>query len=185
MTWTPERKQMVKEMLREGLTGDQMAARLGNGITRNAVIGFVHRNPDLKAIGFKRSPGPQNIEKKRDLAIAAKRRKNVRGGTVSLNKIKAIQAPAIVELFDAVPDIPGRFGAPHVAGIPMWDDVRGRSMLTQHRCTWPINDGGPFLFCGEAKKSDRPYCAFHNMAALGKGTESERSAVRSALKVAA
>lgn len=175
MTWTPERKQMVKEMLREGLTGDQMAARLGNGITRNAVIGFVHRNPDLKAIGFKRSPGPQNIEKKRDLAIAAKRRKNVRDGTVSLNKIKAIQAPAIVELFDAVP---GRFGAPHVAGMDLM-------MLNEHRCKWPINDGGPFLFCGEAKKSDRPYCAFHNMAALGKGTESERSAVRSALKVAA
>lgn len=178
MTWTPERKQMVKEMLREGLTGDQMAARIGDGITHNAVIGFVHRNPDLKAIGFKRSPGPQNIGKKRDLAIAAKRRKNVRGGTVSLNKIKAIQAPAIVELFDAVPDIPGRFGAPHVAGIDLM-------MLTDCRCKWPLNDGGPFLFCGEAKQPGRPYCAYHSTAALGNGTESERSAVRQAMREAA
>jgi len=182
MTWTPERKQMVKEMLREGLTGDQIAARIGDGITRNAVIGFVHRNPDLKAIGFKRSPGPQNIEKKRDLAIAAKRRKNVRGGTVSLNKIKAIQARAIVELFDAVPDIPGRFGAPQVAGMPLM-------MLGPRHCRWCVNSPeigtNGHLFCGEVKQPDRPYCAYHATASLGKGTESERSAVRSALKVAA
>lgn len=182
MTWTPERKQMVKEMLRDGLTGDQMAARIGDGITRNAVIGFVHRNPDLKAIGFKRSPGPQNIEKKRDLAIAAKRRKNVRCGTVSLNKIKAIQARAIVELFDAVPDVPGRFGAPQVAGMPLM-------MLGPRHCRWCVNSPEPgtngHLFCGEVKRADRPYCAYHATAALGKGTESERSAVRSALKVAA
>lgn len=185
MTWaTEEVRDQIAILLAEGLTGKQIAHRLG--VTRNAAIGVIHRDKRLKAIGFKRSPGPQNIEKKRDLSIAAKRRRGgVRGGSVSLNKIKAIQAPAIVEMFDTVPDIPGRFGAPQVAGMPMWDDVRGRSMLTQHRCAWPLNDGGPFLFCGEVKRADRPYCAYHATAALGKGTESERTAVRSALKIAA
>lgn len=178
--WHTNNIEKIADMLREGKSASEIGARFD--VSRNAVIGLVHRNPVLKAIGFKRSPGSQNIEKKRDLAIAAKRRKNVRDGTVSLNKIKAIQAPAIVELFDAVP---GRFGAPHVAGIPMWDDVRGRSMLTQHRCTWPLNDGGPFLFCGEAKQPGRPYCAYHSTAALGNGTESERSAVRQAMREAA
>lgn len=175
MSWaTEEARDQIAVMLAEGLTGAQIAHRFG--VTRNAVIGIIHRDKRLKAIGFKRSPGPQNTEKARDIRVEAKRRKNVRGGTVSLNKIKA--ARAIVTLLDEAPDIPGRFGAPHVAGIDLM-------MLTECRCKWPINDGGPFLFCGEAKKFDRPYCAYHATAALGKGTESERSAVRSALKIAA
>lgn len=177
MTWTPERKRIVEELLREGLTGKQIADHLGNGITRNAVIGVIHRDKRLKAIGFKRSPGPQNIEKRRNLSVAAQRnRGGVRGGTVSLNKIKA--ARAIVALLDEAPDIPGRFGAPQVAGIDLM-------MLTECRCKWPINDGGPFLFCGEAKQPGRPYCAFHAAASIRNGTESERTAVRSAIKIAA
>lgn len=72
----------------------------------------------------------------------------------------------------------GAFADPHVAGVNL-------TMLTEHRCKWPINGGGPFLFCGEAKQSGRPYCAFHATSSIGKGTESERTAVRSALKIAA
>lgn len=180
-TWTPERKQMVKEMLIEGLTAKQMADRLGNGITRNAVIGFVSRNPDLKAIGFKRAPSEHSgtmAARAERISVAAQRKKNIRGGVISKTRLKVVPTPPIVEVFDAIPDVPGRFGAPHVAGIDLM-------MLTEHRCKWPINDGGPFLFCGEAKKSDRPYCAFHATAAIGKGTESERTAIRSALKIAA
>lgn len=176
MSWaTEEARDQIAIMLAEGLTGAQIAHRFG--VTRNAVIGIIHRDKRLKAIGFKRSPGPQNIEKARDIRIAAKR-KGVRGGTVSLNKIKAARAPAIVTLLDDAPDIPGRFGAPQVAGIDLM-------MLTECRCKWPLNDGGPFLFCGEVKRSDRPYCAFHATASIGIGTESERTAVRSALKIAA
>ena len=175
MSWaTEEARDQIAIMLAEGLTGAQIAHRFG--VTQNAVIGIIHRDKHLKAIGFKRSPGPQNTEKARDIRVEAKRRKNVRGGTVSLNKIKA--ARAIVTLLDEAPDIPGRFGAPHVAGIDLM-------MLTECRCKWPLNDGGPFLFCGEVKRSDRPYCAFHATASIGKGTESERTAIRSALKVAA
>lgn len=175
MSWaTEEARDQIAIMLAEGLTGAQIAHRFG--VTRNAVIGIIHRDKRLKAIGFKRSPGPQNIQKARDIRIAAKRRKNVRGGTVSLNKIKA--ARAIVTLLDEAPDIPGRFGAPHVAGIDLM-------MLTECRCKWPLNDGGPFLFCGEVKRPDRPYCAFHATASIGNGTESERTAIRSALKIAA
>lgn len=181
MSWaTEEARDQIAIMLAEGLTGAQIAHRFG--VTRNAVIGIIHRDKRLKAIGFKRSPGPQTTEKARDIRVEAKRRKNVRGGTVSLNKIKAIQARAIVELFDAVPDIPGRFGAPQVAGMPLM-------MLGPRHCRWCVNSPEPgtngHLFCGEAKQPGRPYCAYHSTAALGNGTESERSAIRSALKVAA
>lgn len=33
--------------------------------------------------------------------------------------------------------------------------------LTDHTCKWPVNDGGPFLFCGHEKEFGVPYCAYH------------------------
>lgn len=180
MTWTPELKDQVADMLHEGLSASQIAARIGD-VTRNAVIGVVNRDKRLKEIGFKRAKSENDgtvTARAKRISAASNRKKNVRGGTVSRNRLKIVPTPPIVEIFEAIPDVPGRFGAPHVAGVDLM-------MLTEHRCKWPINDGGPFLFCGEAKKSDRPYCAFHAQASIGKGTESERTAVRSAMRMAA
>src|SRR5512145_792177 len=42
MAWTDERVELLKKLWAEGLTASQIAARLG-GVTRNAVVGKVHR----------------------------------------------------------------------------------------------------------------------------------------------
>ena len=42
MTWTDERVETLKKLWAEGLSASQIAAALG-GVTRNAVIGKVHR----------------------------------------------------------------------------------------------------------------------------------------------
>src|SRR5207247_7634706 len=42
MTWTDERVEALKKLWTDGLSASQIAAELG-GITRNAVIGKVHR----------------------------------------------------------------------------------------------------------------------------------------------
>jgi GcrA cell cycle regulator len=42
MAWTPERVEILKKMWSEGLSASQIAGELG-GVTRNAVIGKVHR----------------------------------------------------------------------------------------------------------------------------------------------
>ena len=42
MGWTDERVELLKNLWAEGLSASQIAAELG-GITRNAVIGKVHR----------------------------------------------------------------------------------------------------------------------------------------------
>lgn len=184
MSWaTKEVREELKVMLADGRTAREMADRYG--VSRNAVIGIVSRDKALKEVGFALKPGwngsmAGKTTRKSNPTPSLPRasRKGVRGGKISLNRLKVAPTPPIVEMFDGVPDTPGRFGAPHVAGIDLM-------MLTECRCKWPLNDGGPFLFCGEAKKSDGAYCAFHAQASIGKGTESERTAVRSALKVAA
>ena len=42
MSWTDDRVEMLKKLWGEGLSASQIAGRLG-GVTRNAVIGKVHR----------------------------------------------------------------------------------------------------------------------------------------------
>src|SRR5688572_12207364 len=42
MTWTDERVELLKKLWAEGLSASQIAGELG-GVTRNAVIGKVHR----------------------------------------------------------------------------------------------------------------------------------------------
>jgi GcrA cell cycle regulator len=42
MGWTEERVELLKKLWADGLSASQIAAQLG-GVTRNAVIGKVHR----------------------------------------------------------------------------------------------------------------------------------------------
>lgn len=43
MAWTDKRIDTLKKLWLEGLSASQIAARLGEGVTRNAVIGKAHR----------------------------------------------------------------------------------------------------------------------------------------------
>jgi len=43
MGWTDERVELLKKLWMEGLSASQIAGELGDGVTRNAVIGKVHR----------------------------------------------------------------------------------------------------------------------------------------------
>ena len=43
MSWTDERVELLKKLWNQGLSASQIAAELGGGVTRNAVIGKVHR----------------------------------------------------------------------------------------------------------------------------------------------
>ena len=43
MSWTEERVGALKKLWLEGQSASQIAKQLGDGVTRNAVIGKVHR----------------------------------------------------------------------------------------------------------------------------------------------
>ena len=43
MGWTEDRVDVLKRLWLEGLSASQIAKQLGGGVTRNAVIGKVHR----------------------------------------------------------------------------------------------------------------------------------------------
>jgi GcrA cell cycle regulator len=43
MSWTPERIDLLQRLWLQGQTASQIAEQLGDGVTRNAVIGKAHR----------------------------------------------------------------------------------------------------------------------------------------------
>jgi len=61
-TWTDERVELLKKLWTDGLSASQIAAELGN-VTRNAVIGKVHR----LGLSGRAKPGPTGEPKPRKL----------------------------------------------------------------------------------------------------------------------
>ncbi|HEY4403401.1 MAG TPA: GcrA family cell cycle regulator, partial [Xanthobacteraceae bacterium] len=80
MTWTEERVESLKKLWGEGLSASQIAAELG-GITRNAVIGKVHR---LGLSGRAKSP-----------SASAPRPRKARASAHSHTHMMRVSRPAI------------------------------------------------------------------------------------------
>lgn len=58
MSWNDERIELLKKLWDQGLSASQIASELGEGVTRNAVIGKAHR------LGLKPRPSPVKSEAK-------------------------------------------------------------------------------------------------------------------------
>jgi GcrA cell cycle regulator len=67
MSWTEERVSLLKQLWGEGKTAAEIAKELGEGVTRNAVIGKAHR---LK-LSSRLSPIQQNTKKQKSPEKAA------------------------------------------------------------------------------------------------------------------
>ena len=70
MGWTDERVEQLKTLWTEGLSASQIARVLG-GVTRNAVIGKVHRLGLAGRAGPARAERPRNVSHKSVVRLAA------------------------------------------------------------------------------------------------------------------
>ena len=61
MSWTDERIELLRKLWLEGLSASQIARELANGISRNAVIGKVHR---LGMSGRVKTAAPASVRPK-------------------------------------------------------------------------------------------------------------------------
>ncbi len=146
MTWTDERVETLKRLWTDGLSASQIAAELG-GITRNAVIGKVHR---LGLSGRAKSPSaaaPRPRKPRQHTHMLRVARPTVRGNT-ALAQAFEIEIEAEPELVDNV--------------IPL-GQRRTLLELSEETCRWPIGDPGnaDFFFCGGPTLTGLPYCAHH------------------------
>lgn len=146
MTWTDERVELLKKLWADGLSASQIAAELG-GITRNAVIGKVHR---LGLSGRAKSPSssaPRPRKPRSPSHMMRVSRPSIRGNT------------ALAHAYDYEPEPEPE---PIENIIPI-GQRRTLLELTEATCRWPIGDPGSpdFFFCGGNVTTGLPYCAYH------------------------
>ena len=136
-TWTAERIEQLRHCIASGLTCSQTAAEIG--VTRNAVIGKIHRlglSPARPAGASVRSCPPRA----RHPRISP-----------SSRLLRLIQSDAR--------------GAGEVPVAEPIDSAQRCSLLeiAQDKCHWPIGDpcAADFAFCGNAAVTGFSYCAGH------------------------
>lgn len=173
MNWTDERVELLKKLWADGLSASQIASQLG-GVTRNAVIGKVHR---LNLSGRAKPAATQARPRKTRQPAAAPAvhrstsapRPMVQGN----NALKMQPTPA-----------PRR--AP--VQVPMEDLVVPISLkvsllaLNDQMCKWPIGDPGSeaFHFCGHRSFNGLPYCEYHSRLAYQPVNDRRRDRERQA-----
>ncbi|MCJ8142758.1 GcrA family cell cycle regulator [Ancylobacter sp. A5.8] len=150
MNWTDERVELLKKLWSEGLSASQIAAELG-GVTRNAVIGKVHRlglSGRAKAVA---APAPRPRKPRPSAPTAVPARPAVHGNAALATVVRAVAEPEPEEVADPVANV-----------IPMADRCTILD-LTEFTCRWPVGDPGKqdFFYCGSRTKTGLPYCAYH------------------------
>ncbi|HZZ31920.1 MAG TPA: GcrA family cell cycle regulator [Phenylobacterium sp.] len=153
MGWTDERVELLKKLWQDGLSASQIAKQLG-GVTRNAVIGKVHR-----------------------LGLSGR-------ATPSKPARTTFKAPRPARQISATPSAPRRIAepvahAPHPAPVRYVEESPGTATvltLGAHMCKWPIGDPSMdnFTFCGRGC-DDGPYCHEHSQVAYQPAMAKKRS----------
>ena len=165
MSWTDERVELLKKLWGEGLSASQIAGRLGS-VTRNAVIGKVHR----LGLSGRATTSRMKTHRPRSRIASAKRAAKPRFAQLGNPAVRALYAP------DAEPFIP----MGEELDIPL-AERKSIQTLTECSCRWPIGDPGTadFFFCGGTTAEGLPYCTHHARIAyqpLGERRRDKRAA---------
>jgi GcrA cell cycle regulator len=154
LSWTEDRVELLKKLWNEGLSASQIAGRLGYGVTRNAVIGKVHRLGLSGRVTPQRTARPRP-RRTREPSHPGRPMLPIHGAT-ALKPMHRIE-PAVRA--EPEPE-PIRLVDVHV---PQGERVN-ILMLSDRTCRWPVGDPGSedFCFCGHTPKaSGGPYCDYH------------------------
>jgi len=144
MGWTDERVETLKKLWLEGHSASQIAKQLG-GVTRNAVIGKVHR------LGLSGRAAPSQPARPAFKAPRPPRQ-------------AATSVPAPRRPTPEAPPAPTETASPQRA-VARIEERGTATVLTlgAHMCKWPIGDPSTdeFSFCGRRADDEGPYCVEH------------------------
>ena len=185
MSWTDERVEVLKKMWGEGQSASQIAKELG-GVTRNAVIGKVHRlglsnrtttgaaKPDAKAAAPSapkkpskpKAAPPKAAAKVAEPAPVAEPETEVEVEAKPIPKSPARRA--IIPAGQPLTPQPSNneISAEALAKVSEIEKKAKRLTLmelTERTCKWPVGDPATddFWFCGLPTQSGKPYCEAH------------------------
>ncbi|WP_137110301.1 GcrA family cell cycle regulator [Rhodobacter sp. SY28-1] len=183
MSWTDERVETLKRMWNEGQSASQIAKELG-GVTRNAVIGKVHRLGLSNRVGgkddedeaapaaapvaaAKPEPAPRPDPAPRTEAPRPAAQPTPAAAPAS-NVTPLPVRKAIIPAGQPLPPQPSLNEiSPEALASVREVEKRARKLtlmeLTERTCKWPIGDPATedFWFCGLPSLPGKPYCEAH------------------------
>ena len=170
MNWTDERVEKLKKLWSEGLSASQIAAQLG-GVSRNAVIGKVHR---LSLPGRAKAGGTTVAAARPKRATSAPRAPNYAARAVTRTPrtagATALKEEVAVDLaVEPVLELDANIVVPMSRRLEL-------TQLTERTCKWPIGDPlkEEFHFCGNDSPESSPYCSYHARLAYQPSAERRR-----------
>jgi GcrA cell cycle regulator len=161
MAWTEERIAKLKHGWESGMTATQIAEMLGEGVTRNAVIGKAHR------LGLESRPSPVKATDTAPSPVAAPAPRPAPPAPAS----PPPAAPVAAAPLAPAPVDPAPMPAvARPAAKPAKGGKQGRTTLLDLNdkvCKWPIGHPGEpdFHFCGKPSQAGFPYCGEHCLVA--------------------
>lgn len=187
MSWNDERVELLKKMWGEGRSASQIAKELG-AVTRNAVIGKVHR------LGLSNRVGTPGQAEANDMADALQEPGSAPRTEPPVRATPAPQPAARPEPRTAAPAPAPRLADAPVTSLrkaiipagqplppqPSAGEISAEALasvrevekkarriplmdLTERTCKWPIGDPATpdFWFCGLPSQQGKPYCEAH------------------------
>ena len=139
MSWTPEREEKLKQLWKKGHSGSQIARLLGDGATRNSVLGKAFRlKLQSRAVTKKKTPRT-NREKDNSPEIKAQK----------LGRKEKFKALLLDKNFEQ-------------------ENPKKLEELTKETCRWPIGHPyeEKFYFCGRKPMEKFSYCKLHVLYAF-------------------
>ncbi|MFD1507875.1 GcrA family cell cycle regulator [Lacimonas salitolerans] len=181
MSWTDERVELLKKMWGEGQSASQIAKELG-GVTRNAVIGKVHRlglsnraggaAPAAAAADKPEAKPKPETKVKPAPKPAPKPEVEPEDQPEPVVEVRApAPLPARKAIIPAGQPLPPQPSANEIdpAALAKVSEIEKKAKkltlmeLTEKTCKWPVGDPATpdFWFCGLPVQQGKPYCEAH------------------------
>jgi GcrA cell cycle regulator len=167
MAWTDETVEQLKQHWIDGKSASQIASLLGNGVTRNAVIGKVHR---LGLAGRAKTPGASVPRPRRVAPPPAHRMAPQRIASHAPRMVRGATALALA------PETLTELEQPEFESVVVPMSLRVTIVeLKESMCRWPLGDPATseFRYCGSPTAAG-PYCTYHGGLAYQPAQERRR-----------
>ncbi|HIC67493.1 MAG: GcrA family cell cycle regulator [Paracoccus sp. (in: a-proteobacteria)] len=178
MSWTDDRVETLKRMWGEGQSASAIAKELG-GVTRNAVIGKVHRlglsnrideaepapataEPDRKAEKKPAAPRPEPVPEPAEARAEPADEPSTQPAYTPQPRRTIVPAGQPLPPQPSANEI-----SPEALASVREVEKKARRLtlmeLTERTCKWPIGDPATekFWFCGLPAQAGKPYCEAH------------------------
>ena len=176
MAWTDDRVEILKKLWGEGQSASQIAKELG-GVTRNAVIGKVHR---LGLSNRATSSSSSKSDTKSKTSVKSMSNAKKVSNKTSRSKVTSANSPAEPrsnvtslrrQIIPAGQPLPPQPSANEISpeALARVNEIEKKAKkislleLTERTCKWPVGDPATeeFWFCGLPSQAGKPYCEAH------------------------